>query len=237
MKRISLLLLVLVLTSCFSIFGDRWDENRISGFYILERVDGVPVPAALSPEQGCNRTVNLGTLSLSGGGPDIGPRFTWTIRIVNDCLPPLPLGNPGVEEGGSWRLHSGQQLSMMSARGGYSATVEEASGQPPAVTFDYLGNSYRFRRIDDPTGVVFLKFVDQFGQPVSGVVFQTALPYGLEGGGTVMDEFGTSGHVGEWTISFTPPEGYTVPPSQANPFVLTVPDEPPLHVTITLTKL
>lgn len=231
----------LTLFSCINFMGGGEDEKQISGFYILERVDGALLPAPLSPQQGCNRTVRkVGTFSLSAAGPDVQPMYDWSFVIDVDCQP-VPEGVfQGAEDVGTWRVYSTQlSFRSMMDKGVYGAVVEESPGNPPAVTLAYLGTSYRFRRVDDPTGVVFVKVVDQFGQPVEGVQLIFAFPYGLEGGGTTpaSGEFGTGGHVGECTISITPPTGYEVPASQPNPFSVMVVEGPPLRVQVTLTKL
>jgi hypothetical protein len=241
MKYKSVLLFsLLALSSCSDLLGGG-DEKRIAGFYILDRVNGVLLPAPVAPEQGCNRTVrNVGQLSLSGAGPDVRPMYGWEIRVDADC-DPVPAGVfRGDSDVGGWRLNSGEiSFSSMTDRGRYGAVVEESAGNPPVVTLAYLGNSYRFRRIDDPTSVVFVQFRDQFGQPVAWVGLHFALPYGLEGGGTAPESgwFGTSGHVGEWQITFTPPEGYEVPASQPNPIPVTVVEGPAIWIYVTLTKL
>jgi hypothetical protein len=239
-NNFALLVGFLVLSYCTNATGSREDEKRISGFYILERVDGAVLPAALSPEQGCNRIVRkVGTLSLSAAGPDVQPMYDWSFVIDVDCQP-VPEGVfQGAADVGTWRVYSTQlSFSSMMAKGIYGAVVDESPANPPAVTLEYLGNSYRFRRVDDPTGVVFVKVVDQFGQPVAGVQLLFAFPYGLEGGGTTpaSGEFGTGGHVGECKITITPPPGYEVPPSQPNPFSVVVVEGPALRVQVTLTK-
>jgi hypothetical protein len=232
---------LLALGSCVNFMGSE-DLERISGFYILDRVDGVLLPAPLAPQQGCNRTVRkVGHLSLSGRGPDVAPMYDWSITVDADCQP-VPTGVfRGGEDVGRWS-RDGAQLSFRSMmdKGSYGgATVEESSGNPPVVTLTHLGTSYRFRRIDDASRVVFVQFRDQFGQPVAWVRVIFALPYGLEGGGTAPESgwFGTGGHVGKWKISFTPPEGYEVPATQPNPISLTVVEGPALWVYVTLTKI
>lgn len=237
----ALLFSLLALSSCVNSMGGGGDERRISGFYILELVDGAPLPAALAPQQGCDRTVRrVGSFSLSAAGPDVQPMYDWSITIDADCQP-VPAGVfRGAEDVGTWRLNSAQvSLKSMMDKGAYSASVEEISGKPPAVILVYQGNSYRFRRVDDPTGVVFVKVVDQFGQPVEGVVLHFTFPYGLEGGGTTpaSGEFGTGGHVGECTIAITAPPGYEIPASQPNPFSVTVVEGPALRVQVALNKI
>ena len=93
-------------------------------------------------------------------------------------------------------------------------------------------------RFDDPQGVVYVKFVDQVGQPVTGVVLTFTFANGLKGGGTtgVTGEFGTGGVVGECSISFVPPEGYDVPVTQSNPFSVSVVEDGVVRIQVALTK-
>jgi hypothetical protein len=231
---------IAALSACSGILGGDDAEKRFAGVYTLESVDGTALPAPVAPQQGCPRTVRkVATFSLSAAGPDVRPLYDWEIRVDADCQP-VPAGVfQGADDVGSWSAQS-TKLSFTSAvgQGAYTASVEEHAGSPPAIILSYLGNSYRFRRMDDPIGVVFVRVFDQFGQPVEGVVLHFTFRYGLEGGGTIGPalEFGTSGPVGECAILMTPPPGYEVPTSQANPFTVTV-IEGAIHVQATLTKL
>jgi len=222
--------------------GGRAAEERISGVYVLERVDGALVPAPLAPQQGCSRTVRSGTFSLTARGPDVLPMYDWSFAIDAGCQSVPPGVFQGTDDVGTWHFGSAQlAFNSMKAHGAYTAALEEISGSPPVVTIVYLENSYRFKRImrwDDPQGVVYVKFVDQFGQPVAGVVLTFTFANGLKGGGTTPDtgEFGTGGVVGECKIDFAPPAGYQVPASQANPFSVTVVEGPALRVQVSLTK-
>lgn len=229
------------LSACINILGGGDAEKRVAGTYILESVNGVALPASVAAQEGCNRTVRkVAVLALSGGGPDAQPSYGWEIKIDADCEP-VPAGVfQGADDVGSWGLQSTQlSLKSMKGRGAYTAELEQSSGKPSAVTLSDLGISYRFRRMDDPTGVVFVKVVDQFGQTVEGVILLFTFRYGLEGGGTIgpAGEFGTGGPVGECTIKMTLPPGYELPASQPNPFTVTVVDNPPTHVQVMLTKL
>jgi hypothetical protein len=229
------------LSACNSILFGGDAEKRVAGTYILESVDGVTLPAPVAPQEGCNRTVRrVATFSLSAAGPDVQPMYDWEIKIDADCQP-VPAGVfQGADDVGLWSAESTHlSFRSMKGQGAYTASVEESSGKPSAITLSYLGNSYRFRRMDDPIGVVFIKVFDQFGQPVEGVILHFTFLYGLEGGGTIGPalEYGTSGPVGECTIKMTPPEGYEVPATQPNPFTVTLVQGPAIHVQATLTKL
>jgi hypothetical protein len=239
--KVALLICVLALPSCIAIFGYGDAEKRFAGLYILESVDGVALPAPLAPQQGCNRTVRkVGTFSLSPAGPDVVPMYDWEIKVDADCQP-VPTGVfQGESDVGNWRLHSTHaSLNSLTGKGAYGADFEESSGPTPSVTLSYLGNSYRFRRFDEPFGVVYVTVVDQFGQPVEPVILHFTFQHGLEGGGTIGPayEFGTSGPVGECSIRMTPPPGYEVPASQPNPFTVTLVESPAIHVQAKLTKL
>ena len=231
-------------SSCVNSMGGKADQERIAGVYILETVDGVAIPAAIAPQQGCNRTVQKGIFTISASGRDVVPEYDWSIAIPADCQP-VPSGvYQGGDDVGAWQFRQSSQLSFFSGmgRGAYSAALEETSGNPPAITFANAGNSYRFVRImrfDDPQGVVYVDVVDQSGQPVRGVVLMFTFANGLVNGGTTSDsgELGLRGVVGECKISITPPAGYAVPASQPNPISVTVVKDQAPHVNATLTKL
>jgi hypothetical protein len=232
---------LLVLLSCTDIVGDRAQE-RISGLYVLKQVDGLPVPASIPAQNGCNRTVKRGIFTVTAAGPDVLPMYSYELPIEVDCQP-VPSGLVrGFEDVGTWRFHSSQlAFKSMMGKGAYSAELGEESGNP-AITVVQLGNSYKFVRImrpDDPQGVVYVKFADQFAEPVAGVRMIFTFANGLEGGGTTpaSGEFGTRGVVGECKISITPPAGFAVPSSQPNPFSVTVAEGTPLRVQVQLIKL
>ncbi|MGH7603249.1 MAG: hypothetical protein ACRENK_04535 [Gemmatimonadaceae bacterium] len=224
--------------------GERDDQERIAGVYVLQSVDGLAIPAVIAPQQGCSRTVLKGDLSISAKGADNAPEYDWSIAIPADCQP-VPAGvDQGGDDVGLWRFQTSKQLSFASemGRGSYNATLEESAGNPPAITFSNDGNSYRFVRVmrfDDPQGVVFVDVVDQFGQAVPGVGLTFTFANGLQGGGTTpaSGEFGDRGIAGECKISITPPAGYAVPASQPNPLSVTVIANEAPHVTVTVTKL
>jgi hypothetical protein len=230
--------------SCTNSLGGKEDQDRIAGLYTLRTVDGATIPAAVAPQQGCNRTVQKGIFTISQGGSDNGPQYDWTIPIPADCQP-VPAGvDEGADDVGNWGFKSSGSLSFFSlmGRGAYAATLDETPGNPPAITFAYAGNSYRFVRLmrfDDPQGVVFVDVADQFGEPVAGVALIFTFANGLEGGGTTpaTGEFGSRGVVGECSIQITPPAGYSVPGPQPNPISLTVVDGQALRIKATLTKL
>jgi len=221
--------------------GGREDQERLAGIYLLERVDNLPIPAAIAPQQGCNRTVRKGNFTITPAGPDVVPMYDWTISIDTNCDPVPPGVLPGAGDVGSWRFGTARiSFNSMLGHGSYDGVVEEPSGTP-AIVFSHLGNAYRFVRVmrsDDPQGVVYVTVVDQFGQRVAGVGLIFTFANGLEGGGTTPEsgEFGTGGVVGDCTIRIIPPAGYGVPASQPNPFTVRVVEGPSIRVQISLTK-
>ncbi len=233
---------LLGITSCNNILSSRDDQKRISGVYVLERVDGAQVPVPVAPQDGCNRTVRDGIMSISAGGSDLQPMYDWSIAIIPDCDPIPPSVDQGRDDVGMWNFSpTTLALKSMKGLGAYTAILEEASGNPPVVTFVYAGNSYRFARVmrfDDPQGVVYVKVVDQFGQPIAGVGLLFTFANGLQSGGTTpaTGEYGTGGIVGECKISIIPPAGYAVPASQPNPFTVSIVEGPALHIQVSLTK-
>lgn len=240
----ALMFCFLVLCSCNIITGNKEGQGRISGLYVLERVNGIAIPAPVAPQQGCNGTATKGTLTISAAGPDVLPTYDWGISIRVDCSP-VPAGVvQGDDDVGTWRFESNTRLAFnsMKRHGAYSAALEETPGSPPAITLANLGDSYRFKllvRPDDPQGVVFVKVVDQEGQPIAGVRLLFTFANGLQGGGTTpaSGEFGTGGVVGECKISITPPVGYQVPSSQPNPVSVSVVQGPALRIQVSLVKI
>ena len=236
-----LLICTLTVSSCVDFLGRNDAEKRVAGTYILESVDGITLPAPVPAQAGCNRTVRkVGLLVLAGGGSETKPWYHWTIRIDADCQPVPASVFQGTDDTGLFSIHS-DQLSLRSqmGEGVHTAVLEKTSGSPPAIRLSHLGTSYRFRRMDDPTGVVYVRVVDQSGQIVEGVILHFAFQHGLEGGGTIgpAGEFGTGGPIGECSIMMTLPPGYELPASQPNPFTVIVVENPSIHIQITLTKL
>lgn len=233
---------LLGMTSCSDILSSRDNEQRISGVYVLERVDGVQIPAPVAPQEGCNRTLRDGIMSISAGGSDLRPMYDWSFAIVTDCDPVPPSVSQGTDDVGTWSFFpTTLSFKSMKGLGAYSVTLQEASRNPPVVTFVYDGSSYRFVRVmrfDDPQGVVYVKVVDQFGQPVAGGGLMFTFANGLQSGGTTpaTGEYGTGGIVGECKVTIIPPAGYEVPASQPNPFTVTLVESPTLRVQVSLTK-
>jgi hypothetical protein len=245
MRRASIVgLSLLCLSSCVNSMGGREDQQRISGVYVLERVDGAPIPASIAPQEGCNRTVRKGIFRITAGGVEVRPTYDWTVSIDADCQPVPPGALLGDDDVGAWGFQQSTQLSFSSMmdHGSYSASLEEVPGNPPAITIINLGNSYRFVRVmrwDDPQGYVDVSVVDQAGQRVRGVVLIFTFANGIQGGGTTPDsgEFATGGVVGQCSISITPPAGYALPASQPNPISVTVVEDTSIQVQVTLTKI
>ena len=179
---------------------------------------------------------------MTPGGVDTSPTYGWSVAIQPECTP-VPAGvSQGTTDGGFWNFAPGPVLfhSQMD-QGDYAPTLEEKPGSAPAISISYLGRSYQFVLIQPygaATGVVYVKFVDQVGQPITGVVLRFALPNGREAGGQTPEsgEYGSQGVVGVWTISFVPPPGYTVPAPQANPFTSLVGENSVQHLQVSLVK-
>ncbi len=242
--KLHLMLGLAAAVSCTNSQALREDERRISGVYLLKEVDGMALPASISPQQGCNRIVRNGDLNLIPTGVEARPLYGWSVAIIPLCVPSPPGVSQGTSDSGSW-VYGSEDLffSSLKNHGRYKVGLEDDSGVPPAITIPYLGNSYRFtlvQHIDEPTGGVFVKVVDQTGQPVEGVILEFVFRNGLKGGGTTpaSGEFGTSGVLGNATITITPPANYVVPSSQPNPFSVSVTGRvPPLRVQVSLTKI
>lgn len=234
---------LLALNSCINSTGGRDDQERISGLYVLEQVNGQRIPATLPTQQGCGRTARNGILTISAAGPDVQPMYDWGVQFDTDC-DPAPSGVlRGIDDVGTWHYRSAQlSFNSLMGRGSYSAALQEVSGNPPAVTVVYQGDSYRYVRLmrwDDSQGVVFVRVVDQSGQPVAGVQLIFTFANGIQGGGTTpaSGEFGTGGVVGECKIAITPGAGYEVAATQPNPVSVQVVEGPPLRIQVFLTKV
>jgi hypothetical protein len=234
---------LIAVTSCVNSVGGKDDQERVAGVYLLQSVDGVAMPAPVAPQQGCSRTVQKGNFTISVAGPDVVPQYDWSIAIPAACQP-VPSGvDQGGDDVGNWGFQTSTQLAFHSlmGRASYGGTLQETSGNPPAITFSYSGNSYRFVRVmrfDDPQGVVYVDVADQFGQPVPGVVLAFTFANGLEGGGTTpaSGELGARGIVGQCKISITPAAGYAVPASQPNPMSVRVVEGQAPHIPAILTR-
>lgn len=132
--------------SCINSMGGGEGEQRISGIYTLERVDGVLVPTEIQPQEGCNRMVREGLLTLAPGRQSLLPHYTWSITIDVDCQPIPPGVFQGTDDVGSW-FYRPTELPFTSRKdlGTYTVDLDETSGVPE-VTVLHLGNAYQFRR-------------------------------------------------------------------------------------------
>ena len=218
------------------------DHRRISGVYQLQHVDGAPLPVEVSLGQGCTGSVLRGELELRPAGVQTRPSYSWSVAIQPNCSPTPPGVPQGNTDVGSWDFDS-DRLAFRSRdeQGHYAATLIEPSGAAPQIRIPFLGRTYAFtlvQHIDAPTGVVYVKAIDQGGAPVAGVLLSFAFPNGRVGGGQTpaSGEFGTMGVVGVWTITVQPPEGYSVAPAQPNPFTTSVGASTVQHLQISLVR-
>lgn len=146
MKRIFTWLMCLcAISSCAIGLGGGDDVRRVSGIYTLQQVDGNPVPAAIAAQQGCNRTVREGRLTLAPGREDLLPHYTWSIAIDTDC-DPVPSGVfQGRDDVGSWSFSpSSLEFESRMDLGRYATALEDGQQSELAVTVTHLGNAYRF---------------------------------------------------------------------------------------------
>ena len=205
------------------------DMNPVVGVYLLESVDGRPLPVPLPPQAGCDRSISQGELRLSGPAGESIPFYSWGYGVAVSCNP-VPSGvQRGKEDLGNWTFPN-PELNLRSERGNgeYDALYLGPLAEETRVRISFEAREYVFRRVlgpNTPTGILFLKFVDQTDAPVAGVRMFIDFPNGLKGGGTTpaTGEFGTRGMAGIWRISLELPAGYSLPQSQPNPFEHPVP--------------
>lgn len=202
------------------------DLSPVVGIYLLESVDGQPLPASLPAQQGCTRTIDKGEFDLDGPSGEARPLYSWGIAISASCQPP---GSEDIQDFGAWRFPGPDIVfSSQKGHGTYVGSHLGPAAEETRVRWAVEGHTYVFRRVQSPntpTGILYLKFLDQTDIPVAGVKMNFLFPNGLEGGGTtpVTGEFGDRGAAGTWKITLVLPSGYSFEPPRDNPFDLLVP--------------
>lgn len=228
----------LLMLACSNPTGSYGDVAAIKGGYTLESVNGKLLPAEIAVTVGCTRTVTRGGLDLTGPTVDVRPLYSSEILTPTSCQPGSPNPTAFIEDFGTWTFDAPTvHFASQKGRGNYSGT-QQSTGSETILTIEIDGNSYVFRRSPEtPKGILFVTFVDQTNAPVNGVTVRFGFPDGGTGGGTTQTDgqFGTSGTAGVWNVTITPPFGYIVPTSQANPFQVNVPASV-TYVTVHLTK-
>jgi hypothetical protein len=89
------------------------------------------------------------------------------------------------------------------------------------------------------SGLLRLRAEDEGGQGVGGVGVKIEYPRDVLSLSFTTDTQGrlhTSGPKGTWQLTITPPAGYTVPASQANPFSIRTRRLEEFHVTVRLVR-
>jgi hypothetical protein len=220
-----------------------FDIPGISGIYVLDKIDGNSLPIKLASENGCERTATIGSLHLDPAGVDFEPLYGWSIGVSISCTP-VPSGvNQGYADFGAW---GGTRTSLTftsdKGRGSYTGTPSSVGTSPITVGINQDGHQYSFRlvrRSDAELGSVAVSVLDESGAWVNFAILSFVTGDGLISGGTTNNDraFGTSGAAGSWTITVTPPSGYTVPSSQPNPVTINVSPKSDLKLTMTLHKL
>lgn len=205
------------------------DLSPVVGIYLLESVNGQPLPATLPPQQGCNRSINRGIFDIIGATGEARPLYSWSIPIEISCQP-VPSGvSDFIEDFGTWTFPRPEIVfSSQKGHGKYPGSHLGPLAEETRVRLSMDGHTYVFRRVQSlntPTGILYLKFLDQTDTPVAGVKINSAFPNGLQGGGTTpaTGEFGDRGAAGTWKITLVLPSGYSFDPPHDNPFDFVVP--------------
>ncbi len=89
------------------------------------------------------------------------------------------------------------------------------------------------------SGLLRLQAVDEAGEGVGGVGVKIEYPRDVVSLSFTTDAQGrlhTSGPEGTWQLTITPPAGYTVAASQANPFTIRTRRLEEFHVTVRLSR-
>jgi hypothetical protein len=219
-----------------------FDLPGITGVYLLESVDGLPVPANLPAEPGCTRLARNGQMEVAPKPIDGGTFYSWFAVILKTCSGSSTPTDETFDDLGSW-TGSRKELQFHSGRGKgtYPVTPDE-SGPVTHIVAKRDGHTYRYRMAHatgDPVGYAWISTVDEAGGWVNWVAFSIETPDGLPTGGITNGDraFGTAGAPGTWRMTVTPPEGYVVAPSQAHPLEFTVVAKQDTDVRFVLHKL
>lgn len=213
----------------------------IPGTYFLTTIDGQPLPARLGVEGNCTRTLLLGELSIGAGANDALPDYFWSVAAISSCSLLAPYTGGNATDDGVW---SGSELGLKfqsrKARGSYPGTI--VIGQAAtSMAFSQDGHAYLFLRRDPSLakGILALDVVDQFGDAVANVGLSIRTADGLQTG-QISDSKRTvaaDGPAGSWLILILPPNGYDVPPTQANPASAAVSANTTTKITLTIRKI
>lgn len=208
--------------SCGPIFAP-FNIPELTGIYLLESVDGSPLPQPVAPVLACPKGQMSGELHLNPGGVDYLPLYSWSI-----CLVPGTTGD--LTDFGEWNGNV-NQLWLKSERGRATYPAQPSGSGGSAVTLSFLQDGHAFvfrlvRRNDAPTGVLEVSVFDETGNWVNGAQLLFLTGDGLPAGGTTNNNraLGGLGAVGAWSVTVTPPQGYVVPPAQPNPISVQVPE-------------
>lgn len=180
-RRLHLLAPTLLLVGCFgSPTGP--EVSAVTELYVLERVDGAPLPAR-SPNTGptdlCPPAITDGELSIDTGPTDHAFPPLYTISVVSSqgCE---SNGIPAertevVRDAGAWSVDGARANFNSNPRFGFG--VYQGTAQPaspgPLLTVEPKGHAYTFRRLDaahHQTGIVSVAVVDQQGIHVAAAL-------------------------------------------------------------------
>lgn len=206
---------------------------RVSGVYVLERLNGVAMPAILGSFATCPGPISYGELGLGPTYADGTPQlYTFAVYRGRACEPagdPVDQRLQVGEDAGFWSV-DGDRVTFKSVRaygfGTYYGQVpgSNVAGAPgPMLEFTIGGQAYLWRRVRPPTdshASLPVSAIDEQGRIVNGVRLEVRESSGLVSNGvTSFDRpFGLGAVPGVTvTIHARLPTGYAFAPGQANP--------------------
>lgn len=203
-------------------------ETDVAGVYILDSVDGLPLPRASSLAGGspsCPGMISDGELILRPHGADVLPLYNMNVwgRPVCDSVQ-FPVPKPVTTDAGRWR-RTGATITFSSDRSAGSAGTVVLAVSPPTITSVFAGQTYRFHRVrlyNTAVSYVLISAVDQSNNRVGGAMTSWRTSDGLVGCCGVMsaeNAFGIPGPPGTGSVRIwvRPPPNYSLAVTQPNP--------------------
>lgn len=140
----------LILVGC-SALSTEPDLSRAQGTYVLEKVNGAPLPITIESGD-CPREIFRGDLGLSPGVVDQRPLYDLLVSLRLRCDPDRLLfidQRRLIEDVGEWTI-DGNRVEFRSSKGfgTFRIPIETGSPTPTALlTLQLDGRSYTFRRV------------------------------------------------------------------------------------------
>ncbi|MBA3405888.1 MAG: hypothetical protein H0U13_14605 [Gemmatimonadaceae bacterium] len=205
---------------------------RISGVYVLERLNGAAMPVILRSFATCPGPISYGDLSLGRTYAETPQLYSFAIQRARPCE---PAGDPAEQpviigsDAGFWSV-DGDRVAFKSVRangfGTYQGRLrdsDDAGVAGPVIEFTIGGQAYIWRRVrgeSDSLSSISISVFDQQGRFVNGVKLEFRENTGLVSYGTTNNDrpFGSGTVPGvTFTIHFRLPAGFSLAPGQAHP--------------------